>query len=57
MKVAYDQKNVYFCVNNRVVKAGEGKKYIQSLEDPIMITPKKIVYSKANGEKKNYKFK
>jgi len=39
------------------VKPGEGKKYIHTLDDAISVIPKKIVYSKANGEKKSYKFK
>jgi 2'-5' RNA ligase len=39
------------------VKAGKGKKYTQTLDEPIVIKPNKIVYSKANGEKKSYKFK
>lgn len=41
------------------VKHGKGKDYVQTLEgDSVMkLTPSKITYSKANGEKKTYKFK
>lgn len=41
------------------VKAGEGSKYTKKLskEEEIVIKPNKIVYSKADGSKKNYKFK
>jgi len=41
------------------VKAGTGKKYTQTLsdEDSLTLKPTKVVYSKANGDKKEYKFK
>ena len=41
------------------VKAGEGKKYVKTLSDDeeITIKPNKIVYSKPDGTKKDYKFK
>jgi len=41
------------------VNAGTGKKYteILSKDDEITLKPTKVVYSKANGEKKEYKFK
>jgi len=40
------------------VKAGTGEKYLDDLskEDALEISPNKIVYSKANGDKKEYKF-
>lgn len=40
------------------VEAGTGKKYKKTLskEDSITLKPTKVVYSKANGEKKEYKF-
>lgn len=41
------------------VKKGTGKKYAEKMKDmlDIKIEPSKIVYSKANGEKKDYKLK
>ena len=41
------------------VKAGEGEKYVKTLPEDteIKIKPNKIVYSKPDGSKKNYKFK
>lgn len=41
------------------VKAGEGEKYVKTLsdEEQIKIKPNKIVYSKADGTKKEYNFK
>jgi len=36
--------------------AGKGEKYVQSLDTPIKMKPSKIVYKKANGTKKEYKF-
>jgi len=40
------------------VKAGTGKKYCGSLDDDKVLTlrPNKVVYSKADGSKKEYKF-
>ena len=37
------------------VKPGCGKSYESSLDEPITIKPHKIVYSKADGSKKEYK--
>ena len=41
------------------VKAGTGKKYSETLsdEDSLTLKPTKVVYSKADGTKKEYKFK
>lgn len=41
------------------VKAGTGKKYVKSLSDDnkLVLKPNKVVYSKANGEEKEYYFK
>jgi 2'-5' RNA ligase len=41
------------------VNAGTGKKYKRTLSDDESLTlkPTKVVYSKANGEEKEYKFK
>lgn len=41
------------------VKAGTGKKYIETLskDDELVLKPTKVVYSKADGTKKEYKFK
>jgi len=41
------------------VNAGTGKKYTKDLteEEALVIKPSKIVYSKADGTKKEYKFK
>lgn len=41
------------------VKTGTGDKYKRTLsdEDSLTIKPTKVVYSKANGEEKEYKFK
>lgn len=39
------------------VKPGEGDKYKGSLDKPIVVVPDKVVYSKADGSKINYKFK
>jgi 2'-5' RNA ligase len=40
------------------VEAGTGKDYTTDLsdEESLKLTPTKVVYSKANGEKKEYKF-
>lgn len=39
------------------VKPGLGDKYSKDLEEPIEIMPSKVVYSKADGSKKEYKIK
>ena len=38
------------------VKVGEGEKYHQTLDEPIIVTPNKVVYSKPDGTKKEYPF-
>lgn len=39
------------------VKADKGKDYVRTLEEPIKLTATRIIYSKADGTKKYYKFK
>jgi len=38
------------------VKPGEGKKYHQELDEPIVVIPNKVVYSKPDGTRKEYPF-
>ena len=38
------------------IKSGSGKKYIKKLKNPLKMKPIKIVYSKADGSKKEYEF-
>lgn len=38
------------------LKKGEGKKYIGRLDEPYILKPNKVVYSKPDGTKKEYPF-
>lgn len=39
------------------VKPGKGKDYVRELNEPITLTSSRIIYSKADGSEKYYKFK